>query len=225
MTKTSGMQYGTHNAIELCIPDRPAELLFAPELENPIYTPIQWIEQVFPILSKCDMARLAGLNSFPFIYSKGQYIVSGSDDGSFFIWEKETTNLVRILQGDESIVNCLQPHPNYCFLATSGIDPVVRLWNPRPEVSSWLSIFTCYIWSHYCFCPNYLPKFQTDSENGRVVADMEGAAQANQRRMNADPLEVMLLNMGYRITGLRGVGPDGSDDEDSSEGQVQCRPS
>lgn len=39
-----------------------------------------------------------------------------------------------MLQGDESIVNCLQPHPSYCFLATSGIDPVVRLWNPRPEV-------------------------------------------------------------------------------------------
>ncbi|KAM9806359.1 WD and tetratricopeptide repeats protein 1 isoform X1 [Syngnathus typhle] len=133
-----------------------------------------------------------------FFGSKGQYIVSGSDDGSFFIWEKETTNLVRIMQGDESIVNCLQPHPSYCFLASSGIDPVVRLWNPRPE---------------------------TDSENGRVVEDMEGAAQANQRRMNADPLEVMLLNMGYRITGLRGVGPDGSDDEDSSDRQAQCRPS
>lgn len=67
--------------------------------------------------------------------------------------------------------------------------------------------------------------WQTENENGRVVEDMEGAAQANQRRMNADPLEVMLLNMGYRITGLRGVGPEGSDDEDSSEGQVQCRPS
>lgn len=42
-----------------------------------------------------------------------------------------------MLQGDESIVNCLQPHPSYCFLATSGIDPVVRLWNPRPEVRVW----------------------------------------------------------------------------------------
>uniref|UniRef100_A0AAZ3PHM4 WD and tetratricopeptide repeats protein 1 n=1 Tax=Oncorhynchus tshawytscha TaxID=74940 RepID=A0AAZ3PHM4_ONCTS len=133
-----------------------------------------------------------------FFGSKGQYIVSGSDDGSFFIWEKETANLVRILQGDESIVNCLQPHPSYCFLATSGIDPVVRLWNPRPE---------------------------SESGNGRVVEDMEGAAAANQRRMNADPLEVMLLNMGYRITGLSGRGPEGSDDEDSSDGQVQCRPS
>ncbi|CAB1333595.1 unnamed protein product [Coregonus sp. 'balchen'] len=89
---------------------------------------------------------------------------------------------------------------SYCFLATSGIDPVVRLWNPRPETES-------------------------ESGNGRVVEDMEGAAAANQRRMNADPLEVMLLNMGYRITGLSGRGPEGSDDEDSSDGQVQCRPS
>ncbi|NXP34239.1 WDTC1 protein, partial [Leiothrix lutea] len=133
-----------------------------------------------------------------FFGSNAQYIVSGSDDGSFFIWEKETTNLVRVLQGDESIVNCLQPHPSYCFLATSGIDPVVRLWNPRPE---------------------------SETLNGRVVVDMEGASQANQRRMNADPLEVMLLNMGYRITGLTSGGAGGSDDEDSSEGQVQCRPS
>lgn len=133
-----------------------------------------------------------------FFGSNAQYIVSGSDDGSFFIWEKETTNLVRILQGDESIVNCLQPHPSYCFLATSGIEAAVKLWNPRPE---------------------------SEDTNGRVVEDMESASQANQRRMNADPLEVMLLNMGYRITGLTSSGPGGSDDEDSSEGQVQCRPS
>ncbi|KAM3935853.1 WD and tetratricopeptide repeats protein 1 isoform 1-T1 [Leptodactylus fuscus] len=137
-----------------------------------------------------------------FMGSNAQYIVSGSDDGSFFIWEKETCALVRVLQGDESIVNCLQPHPSYCFLATSGIDPVVRLWSPRSE---------------------------SEGLDRRVVQDMESACQANQRRMNADPLEVMLLNMGYRITGLSGGGPGsgggGSDDEDSTEGQVQCRTS
>lgn len=73
---------------------------------------------------------------FSSFYSNGQYIVAGSDDGSFFIWEKSTTNIVRVLRGDESIVNCLQPHPSYCLLATSGIDPVVRLWSPRAEVNS-----------------------------------------------------------------------------------------
>lgn len=54
--------------------------------------------------------------------------------GSFFIWDRLTTNIIRILKGDESIVNCLQPHPSQCLLATSGIEPIVRLWSPQPEV-------------------------------------------------------------------------------------------
>ena len=66
--------------------------------------------------------------------SRVGFIVAGEDDGSFFIWERDTTNIVRVLRGDDSIVNCLQPHPTQCLLATSGIDPVVRLWSPRVEV-------------------------------------------------------------------------------------------
>lgn len=64
----------------------------------------------------------------------GGYIVAGSDDGSFFIWNRKTTNIVKIIKGDESIVNCLQPHPSTCTLATSGIESVVRLWSPMAEV-------------------------------------------------------------------------------------------
>lgn len=67
--------------------------------------------------------------------SDGQYIVAGSDDGSFFIWDRDTTNIIRVLRGDDRIVNCLQPHPSTCLLATSGIDPVIRLWSPWPEVN------------------------------------------------------------------------------------------
>ena len=42
------------------------------------------------------------------------------------------------------------------------------------------------------------------AKDERVVADAEvdNAARANQKRMNADPLEVMLLNMGYRLSGV-----------------------
>lgn len=65
----------------------------------------------------------------------GDFIVAGSDDGSFFIWNRETTNIVKIMKGDESIVNCLQPHPSSCCLATSGIESVVRIWTPMPEVT------------------------------------------------------------------------------------------
>jgi hypothetical protein len=61
------------------------------------------------------------------------YVIAGSDDGSFFIWDRKTTNIVKVLRGDDSIVNCLQPHPSACLLATSGIEQVVRLWAPLPE--------------------------------------------------------------------------------------------
>lgn len=131
-----------------------------------------------------------------FFGSSSQYIVAGSDDGSFFMWNRETANIVRVLRGDDSIVNCLQPHPSTCLLATSGIDPVVRLWSPRPE---------------------------DGSQDDREVLDSDDAAVANQKRMNADPLEVMLMNMGYRIPGVL----DSEDVEgDSREASVvQCRPS
>lgn len=66
--------------------------------------------------------------------SDGQYILAGSDDGCFFIWDRHTGIVERVLRGDESIVNCLQPHPFTCMLATSGIDSVVRIWSPLPQV-------------------------------------------------------------------------------------------
>ena len=106
-----------------------------------------------------------------FLGPDGQFIMAGSDDGKFFIWDRKTTNLVKVLVGDDNIVNCLQSHPSAPILATSGIDPVVRIWQPRPE---------------------------DGEENKRTVEDLDGAATSNQRRMNADPFETILLNMGYR---------------------------
>jgi WD40 repeat protein len=128
-----------------------------------------------------------------FLGRNGQFIMAGSDDGKFFIWDRRTTNIVKVLVGDEAIVNCLQGHPTAPILATSGIDPVVRLWQPAPE---------------------------DGQENARAVGDLEAAASSNQRRMNADPFETILLNMGYRMN----VDDDaGEVNEDG--GAVQCRPS
>lgn len=120
--------------------------------------------------------------------SEGQYIVAGSDEGSLFIWETETTNLVRVMQADSSIVNCLQPHPTCCMLATSGIDPVVKLWSP---ISSGV-----------------------DQKDQYLIKEMDSVAAANQKRMNTDPLESMLISMGMRIV-------PGSN-ESASEG-MPCR--
>jgi len=126
-----------------------------------------------------------------FLGRNGQFIMAGSDDGKFFIWDRRTTNIVKVLVGDEAIVNCLQGHPSAPILATSGIDPVVRLWQPAPE---------------------------DGQENSRAVGDLDAAASSNQRRMNADPFETILLNMGYRMNVDEDAG-------DANDGAVQCRPS
>jgi len=130
-----------------------------------------------------------------FLGSDGQYIMAGSDDGKFFIWNRKTTNIERVLVGDDNIVNCLQSHPSAPILATSGIDPVVRIWQPLPE---------------------------NGLANDRLVQDLDEAASSNQRRMNADPFETILMGMGYRIN----VDDDDDGGEaENNEGSVQCRPS
>jgi len=40
-----------------------------------------------------------------------EYVLSGSDCGRIFIWDKYSAELVMILQGDKHVVNCVQPHP------------------------------------------------------------------------------------------------------------------
>ncbi|XP_046668693.1 DDB1- and CUL4-associated factor 6-like isoform X2 [Homalodisca vitripennis] len=65
-----------------------------------------------------------------------EFVLSGSDCGHVFIWERETARLVMLLQADHHVVNCLQPHPFLPVLATSGIDYDIKLWAPlQPEPS------------------------------------------------------------------------------------------
>ncbi|GAA6014413.1 hypothetical protein JCM10207_005452 [Rhodosporidiobolus poonsookiae] len=63
----------------------------------------------------------------------GSMIVSGSDDGSFFLWDKESTEIKGIFKGDSSVVNVLQPHPRLPILAVSGIDSEVKLFGPTSD--------------------------------------------------------------------------------------------
>ncbi|GAB6029328.1 hypothetical protein CHUAL_005095 [Chamberlinius hualienensis] len=59
------------------------------------------------------------------------YVMSGSDCGHVFIWNRHTTDLVMMLEADKHVVNCIQPHPYDPVLATSGIDYDVKIWTPH----------------------------------------------------------------------------------------------
>lgn len=76
-------------------------------------------------------ATVKGVNFFGL---RSEYVVSGSDCGHVFLWDKETEEIVQCLEGDnEGVVNCLEPHPHIPVLATSGLDHDVKVFSPSAE--------------------------------------------------------------------------------------------
>ena len=58
------------------------------------------------------------------------HVMSGSDCGRVFVWNRFSGKLVMLWEADRHVVNCLQPHPTLPILATSGIDYDIKLWAP-----------------------------------------------------------------------------------------------
>ncbi|KAG0321248.1 DDB1- and CUL4-associated factor 6 [Dissophora globulifera] len=69
-----------------------------------------------------------------FIGPNSEFVMSGSDDGRIFFWDKQTGRIVNAIKGDEVVVNCLQPHPHSNFvLAASGIDHTIKIFMPTAD--------------------------------------------------------------------------------------------
>ncbi|GAX74097.1 hypothetical protein CEUSTIGMA_g1546.t1 [Chlamydomonas eustigma] len=70
-----------------------------------------------------------------FYGSCDNYVVSGSDCGHVFVWNKADGGLKQMMHGDLHVVNCLEPHPwQPLVLATSGIANSIKIWSPCGEV-------------------------------------------------------------------------------------------
>lgn len=143
-----------------------------------------------------------------FLGDRSNYVAAGSDDGNIFIWQRDSGNLVRVLRGDSSIVNCIQWHPTASVMATSGIENVVRLWEPWNED----------------------PGMEADT---RVVQDIIKVSKSNQHRVKVDPFEMMLMRMGFRLAMAEGAAtaaangprePGQQRDEERMEGAWPAQP-
>ncbi|KAI0268281.1 WD40-repeat-containing domain protein [Gloeopeniophorella convolvens] len=75
----------------------------------------------------CNIETIKDVN---FLGPNEDFIVSGSDDGNWFMWDKGTGELLDILEGDGSIVNVIEGHPHLPVVAVSGIDYTVKLFAP-----------------------------------------------------------------------------------------------
>ncbi|XP_043713585.1 DDB1- and CUL4-associated factor 8-like [Telopea speciosissima] len=82
--------------------------------------------QVYNGHKNCDTVKGVG-----FFGPNCEYVVSGSDCGRIFIWRKKDGQLLRAMEADKDVVNCIEPHPHASFLASSGIDNDVKIWIPK----------------------------------------------------------------------------------------------
>ncbi|CAN6685235.1 unnamed protein product [Malus baccata var. baccata] len=60
-----------------------------------------------------------------------EYVVSGSDCGRIFIWKKKGGELIRVMEADKHVVNCIESHPHTTVLASSGIENDIKMWTPK----------------------------------------------------------------------------------------------
>lgn len=111
------------------------------------------------------------------------FIVAGSDDGRAYVWHTATGRLVNAIAADETIVNCVRPHPFDTCLATSGIEDVIRLWSPTG-----------------------------DADLAPSADDLDAMTSANQRRMANDNwsfyfggVERDVIRVVFQPTGREGV--------------------
>ncbi|EHA8588801.1 putative WD and tetratricopeptide repeats protein 1 [Cocos nucifera] len=93
--------------------------------ENSSYQPEVVIDMKQRFVGHCNVGT--DIKQASFLGQQGEYVASGSDDGRWFIWEKRTGRLIKMLVGDEAVVNCVQCHPFDCAIATSGIDDTIKV--------------------------------------------------------------------------------------------------
>ncbi|KAL8142533.1 hypothetical protein V2J09_015565 [Rumex salicifolius] len=84
--------------------------------------------QVYKGHRNCDTVKGVG-----FFGPRCEYVVSGSDCGRIFIWKKKGGELIRVMEADEDVVNCIEPHPHIPMLASSGIEHNIKIWTPNAE--------------------------------------------------------------------------------------------
>ncbi|KAF2031285.1 WD and tetratricopeptide repeat-containing protein [Setomelanomma holmii] len=75
----------------------------------------------------CNVKTVKDVNYFGL---QDEYVVSGSDSGHVFIWDRKTAQLVNILEGDGEVVNVVQGHPYEPMMAVSGIDHTIKVFSP-----------------------------------------------------------------------------------------------
>ncbi|WWD19486.1 hypothetical protein CI109_103946 [Kwoniella shandongensis] len=96
------------------------------------------VETIFPRRSFKGARNMETVKDCNFLGTRSDKVCSGSDDGNFFVWDKDTGRLEGIWEGDGSVVNVMEQHPTLPLIAVSGIDNTVKMFAPtsKPPIPS-----------------------------------------------------------------------------------------
>uniref|UniRef100_A0AAX7TV40 DDB1 and CUL4 associated factor 8 n=1 Tax=Astatotilapia calliptera TaxID=8154 RepID=A0AAX7TV40_ASTCA len=144
-----------------------------------------------------------------------EFVVSGSDCGHIYLWDKYSARIVQFMEGDRGgVVNCLEPHPHLPGMATSGLDHDIKLWAPTAETPTGLKGLKEVMKKN---------KRERDEDSVRhgdqydtqllwfLMRHMRNRRPARARREGADA-----------DTDDSWSSPDSSDEEDGGPDHVQC---
>ncbi|KIL58630.1 hypothetical protein M378DRAFT_170377 [Amanita muscaria Koide BX008] len=93
---------------------------------------------VLPRMRYAGAQNIETIKDVNFVGPGDEFVASGSDDGNFFLWRKDSGKLHGIYEGDGSIVNVIEGHPHLPLLAVSGLDTTVKLFAPSRGESTFL---------------------------------------------------------------------------------------
>ena len=97
--------------------------------------PRQWTTATCPdgsfVRSYMGHRNVVTVKEVNFFGPDDEYVISGSDDGRVYIWDRYTGELLQCFQADRHVVNCVETHPHEPYLATAGIDSTIKWWRPE----------------------------------------------------------------------------------------------
>lgn len=70
--------------------------------------------------------HVGNINALAF---QGEKLLSGADDGCVIVWNSNTFEQMKKMPCHEGDLLCLAVHPTEPWVATGGVDAIVRLWN------------------------------------------------------------------------------------------------
>jgi len=105
--------------------------------EDDAETKYSEVPLVLPRRSFKGVSNLRTIKDVNFVGPNDEFVVSGSDEGYFFLWRRENGALHGIYEGDGSVVNAIEAHPTLPLLAVSGIDHEPKLFSPHKGADEW----------------------------------------------------------------------------------------